>query len=254
MRIALRSPLAVILLAGLALAAACSSDPAPPESDEGTRGGTGGTSADPAGTGGTGGTTPSGSAGTSAAGAAGSSIISQDGYPPPPYGVSEGSTIADITFAGLRNPKSAAYNFSSDKVEQISLHDYYNPKGDTTRPRMLLIAASAGWCGPCRLEAEDSMPNYKFWNPKGAEFLTALFDSNTAGTPAAPADATSWSKTYKLEYPMVLDPQQKLGAYANLQAVPFNLVIDLKTMVIVYAQAAVFDASETSQTFTKYLD
>lgn len=252
MRPALRSPLALSLLGIFALAAACSSDPAPPATDEGTRGGTGGTggtSGDPAGTGGT-----TAAAGTGGAAAGSAGAASQELYPPPPYGVAEGSTIADITFAGLRNPKSANYNFSGDKIEQISLHDYYNPTGDKTRPRMLLIAASAGWCGPCRLEAEDSMPNYKFWQPKGAEFLTALFDSNTAGTPAAPSDATSWAKTYKLEYPMVLDPQQKLGAYANLQAVPFNLVIDLETMIIVYAQAAVFDATETSPTFTKYLD
>ncbi len=248
MRPALRSPLAIVLLGTFALAAACSSDPAPPATDEGTRGGTGGTASDPGGTGGT------ATAGAAGSGTAGSGTTNQEVYPPPPYGVAEGSTIADITFAGLRNPKSANYNFSGEKIEQISLRDYYNPTGDTTRPRMLLIAASAGWCGPCRLEADESMPNYKFWNPKGAEFLTALFDSNTAGTPAAPTDATSWSKTYKLEYPMVLDPQQKLGAYANLQAVPFNLVIDLKTMTIVYAQAAVFDSTETSPTFTKYLD
>lgn len=208
----------------------CSSDPAAP--DEGTRANVGGS----AGAGGDSGT-PTGVA-----------------YPPGPYGTSQGSVIADITFAGLRNPKSANYNFDGDKVEPISLHDYYNPTSDPSRPRVLLVAASAGWCGPCRQEASESMTNWAYWNPKGAEFLTALFDSNTPGTAAAPADATSWSKSYRLEYPMVLDPQQKMGAYANLQAVPFNLVIDLSNMTIVYAQAAVFDATETSPTLTKLLD
>jgi hypothetical protein len=227
--LALPALVAVGALFALSLGA-CSSDPAAP--DEGTRSGVGGE----AGAGGTD-TLPEGVA-----------------YPPGPYGTSQGSIIADITFAGLRNPKSANYNFESDKIEPISLHDYYNPTGDTSRPRVLLVAASAGWCGPCRQEASESMANWGYWNPKGAEFLTALFDSNTPGTAAAPADATSWSKSYRLEYPMVLDPQQKMGAYANLQAVPFNIVVDLTTMTIVYAQAAVFDATETSPTLTKLLD
>ena len=243
MRSLFSSSAAVVVAAfGLSLGA-CSSDPAAPADDPGARlgaaaaGGTAAAGGSPTGSGGTTGALPPGL-----------------NYPAGPYGIVVGSTIADIQFRGLRNPKNANFKFEGEKVEIISLHDFYNPTKDLSRPRALLVAASAGWCGPCRLEAAESMANYRYWQPRGAEFLTTLFDGETAGTPATPADGGGWAKDFKLEYPVVTDPNQKMGAYANLQAVPFNLVLDLTTMKIVYAQAAVFDSTESSPTLTGLLE
>lgn len=228
----------------------CSDDPAAPtvrpgESAGGTSaaGGAGGAGGDPgtAGTAGTGGTVdPGGKAGGTA-------------YPIPEegYGLNEGNVIRNITFQGLRTPKGD--NFDAAAVETISLSDYYNPTGDTSRPRVLVLTAAARWCVPCQEEAKGSMANWKYWQPRGAEFLSAVTqdDKYEASTFE---DMTIWSKTYQLEYPTVIDPSPpQLGAYFAADAFPFNLVVDLRTMKILKKIAGSISFNKSNAVLNKAL-
>jgi len=52
--------------------------------------------------------------------------------------------------------------------------------------------------------------------------------------PATEAFIKTWINTYKLSLPVVMDPSFKMGAFFDRQAVPFNMLIDLKTMKVLH--------------------
>ncbi|MDW8251799.1 MAG: hypothetical protein RMJ98_21085, partial [Myxococcales bacterium] len=202
----------------------CSSDPAAPEVlRAGNSAGSGGTSN--TGSSGLGGT--SGAGGTIDPGGKGEEAP----YPSGPFGLEVGDIVQNFKFTGLRNP--AAVNFSTAVTETIALSDYYNPNSDPTKPRFLVVTSSARWCTFCKQEAVASMKpdHYPYWKEKGVEFLVTLFDNETPGEPATFKDLEIWTKTYKITYPSALDPNPpKLGVFFNLDAAPFNMILDLKDM------------------------
>lgn len=243
-----------LLLVPALLASGCSSDPAPPDvvRADGDAG-AGGSSA-----GGAGGSSAGGSntGGTAAGGDAGSGPVDPGGkgnevdYPAGPYGLEVGSIVSNYKFNGLRDPKEAGYKTTS--TEFISFSDYYNPTGDETKPRALVVTASARWCTYCKAEAVNSMKHHAYWNPKGVEFITTLFDNETPGEPATFKDLELWTKAYKLEYPVVLDPNPpKLGVFFKLDAAPFNMVLDLTTMKILFKAEGQVEFDQNDPTLKK---
>lgn len=235
-----------------ALLLACSSDPAEPEVVRADNS---------AGTTGSAGTSAGGSGGSSAGGTSGAGGAVDPGgkgtealYPAGPFGLELGEVVQNFKFSGLRNPVAANYSTADANVETIAFSDYYNPTGDTAKPRVLVVTASARWCTFCKQEAVASMKpdHYPYWKEKGVEFLVALFDNETPGEPATFKDLELWTKAYKLEYPSVLDPNPpKLGVFFKLDAAPFNMILDLATMKILYKGEGLLDLSDKNPTLVK---
>src|SRR5262245_31566741 len=71
-------------------------------------------------------------------------------YPAGPYGSGVGAVIADMSFLGWRDPVAAGYD--TNALETIRLSDFYNPDGAGSDVKLLLLNASAVWCGVCRWE------------------------------------------------------------------------------------------------------
>lgn len=244
------------LVLASSLALACSSDPAPP-SEDGTRLGNGGSPSQGPGPG-SAGTSSSGGSGQGSGGApvtgddtSGDDTGASDpDYAPGPYGTTEGSIAKNLSFLGLVDPK--AVNYDSSNLQLIQFKDFYNPTKDPSKPLVLVIAASALWCGPCQQEAQTSVSHWNYWNPKGVQFLTTVFQDLDAN-PAQPKDLTTWTSNYKLTYPVVIDPDAKMGLFVDYTAIPYNLVIDTTTMKILYAQAGLLDTSSASSTLKKAL-
>ncbi len=192
-------------------------------------------------TAGSAGATAGGSAGTSSqGGSAGSGGTSAAvSYPAGPYGQSPGGIVEDLSFQGLLAPKASSYNFTPSTVTTISFHDFYNPTDDPSKPRLLLVDASALWCSACMDEAMIMDAKWQQWHPKRVQFLTAVFE-DANHNPSVLASANTWASTYGLEYPVVIDPSLQLGAFFDQSAAPFVMVIDLRTMKMVYGMTGEF--------------
>lgn len=151
-------------------------------------------------------------------------------YPAGPYGSEIGSTVQNLEFLGWQNP--AAAGFDPSKFKPIRLSDYYNPDG--TKPaKALMINVSARWCVVCKGEYADfrASSRYESLKAKGVEFVGVLFeDANQE--PAKPADVQWWAQTYQVEFPFLIDPGFKMGAYFSADATPLNMVVDTRTMKI----------------------
>ncbi|HNS97936.1 MAG TPA: redoxin domain-containing protein [Polyangiaceae bacterium] len=171
-------------------------------------------------------------------------------YPAGPFGRDVGSIIRNYKFSGFANPSEAEYKATKDTIVTIRLSDYYNPDNDPNKPVALLLNASARWCTVCQKEAGDSKVHYPYWKEKRVEFITAIFEDDD-GEPADFSDIEYWGARFKLEYPLVLDPKLTLGAFFDKSASPFNMIIDTRTMKIVFADEGLIDLGPKNATLVK---
>lgn len=164
------------------------------------------------------------------------------GYPSGPYAkdikADLGKPIANIQFAkGWMDPKADAYDPA--KLVPIALADFYDPSG-TKDLDLLLLNTAAGWCGACKNEHEGTGTNPSLGEhaaalrPRGFVVLSALFEDGNFN-PAQEKHLVGWAKTYETNFPFVLDPENQLGGTFGVdQTAPLNLVVDAKTMKVLF--------------------
>lgn len=156
-------------------------------------------------------------------------------YPAGPYGTGLGATIEDYSFLGWHDP--VAVDYDVDQLEEVSLSEFYDPDG-TKDIKLIWINASAVWCSVCRTEMKDIKNNgvRAEFGPKGVQLLVTLFEDKNTG-PAKPLDLRNWGKAdaHAIDFPLVLDPGFKLGAFFTSDATPLNMLVDARTMKIVDA-------------------
>ena len=152
-------------------------------------------------------------------------------YPAPPYGTTPSSVVENFAFLGWAAPQ--AVNFEETAFQRVSLADFYDPDG-TKGIKLIVLNGSAVWCGVCNSEANDinRAKRYAEYKARGVEFVWSLFE-DARGGPATPTDLANWASYYEVDFPMVLDPSLKLGAFFSSDATPLNLLIDARTMRIV---------------------
>jgi len=202
--------------------------------------------------GGSGGVIPEGAAGSTSEASAGkpgnpasagsSAVAATDGpnyqkldYPPGPYGTGVHATLENFAFLGWRDPVAANYDVS--KLEQVRLSEYYNPDGRSDI-KLIWINASAVWCSVCRAEMADIKSNgvHADFGPRGVQLIETLFEDNNSG-PAKPSDLHNWGSlaAHSIDFPLLLDPGFKLGAFFTSDATPLNMLVDAKTMKVLDA-------------------
>jgi hypothetical protein len=231
------SPLAARRLALLAVcmaSAACASkslDDTQPEGEPSA-----GSSSEPEPTGGTGSVISQGGGGASAPapGGVGPAYQKQD-YPAGPYGTGVGATLENFSFLGWRDPVASGYDV--EKLEQVRLGEFYNPDG-RSNVRVIWINASAVWCTVCRRELKEINDNavYESLAPRGLAMIETLFEDNSS-RPATPMDLKRWGElpAHSIEFPLLLDPGFKLGAFFTSDATPLNMLVDASTMRVIDA-------------------
>lgn len=166
-------------------------------------------------------------------------------YPAGPYGYVAGTVIQNYKFLGWTNP--AAVNYTGD-LEPIELADFYDPDG-TKGIKALFINASARWCSVCKAEQADIRTQKAKYDGQGVIFLETIFeDANQY--PSTPTDLAWWTKTFKIDWVAVLDPNNKLSPFFDTTATPMNMIVDTKTMTVKTLITGAPDASW----WGKYID
>jgi hypothetical protein len=152
-------------------------------------------------------------------------------YPEAPYGYAEGSTVPNFDFLGWSEP--ATVNFDINQLENIDLAHFYDPDG-SKGVELLMVSAVAVWCSVCQVEYAELRDNatYETYQSRGLEMLGVLFEDADAG-PARYSDLVTWSRVFEVNFPFVIDPGFKIGAFFDRSATPMNMVVDAKTMEII---------------------
>jgi hypothetical protein len=66
--------------------------------------------------------------------------------------------------------------------------------------------------------------------------IVTLFEDNKSG-PARPLDLHNWGAPtgFGIDFPLLLDPGFKLGAFFSSDATPLNMLVDARTMKVIDA-------------------
>lgn len=186
-----------------------------------------------------GGNAQGGSASRGGSGSAGKAADGLDyqnrDYPPGPYGTGIGAKVENFGFLGWRDP--VASNYDVERLEPLHLSDFYNPDGRRD-VKVIWINASAVWCSVCKAEMAAIKDNnvHAEFGAKGVQMLATLFEDKSS-QPAKPSDLRNWGMlpAHSIDYPLVLDPGFKLGAFFSSDATPLNMLIDARTMRVLDA-------------------
>ncbi|HTR50552.1 MAG TPA: TlpA disulfide reductase family protein [Kofleriaceae bacterium] len=149
-------------------------------------------------------------------------------YPCGPYGYGIGSTVANLELIG---PTSA----SDPTPVSRKLSDLVTPGIEA-----LMIDVCAVWCGPCNEDQPNLVTLYDSYQAGGhAQFYTVITQNSQPGGSPVIKDAENWAKTYKVPYPIALDPEALTQAYFPIAAYPEHLVIRTSDMTLVYRSVGI---------------
>jgi hypothetical protein len=140
-----------------------------------------------------------------------------------------GNRIKNYRFAGYANSDKSA------GLGSVSLANYYDPEG--RNHKIIHLIASSVWCGPCNQETQAVVAATARLEGKGVVFVQALIDGPTQGTAATQKDLDGWIARYGMGFTTMLDPDVKnLGQFFRAAAVPWNAIIDARSMEILQAE------------------
>lgn len=167
-------------------------------------------------------------------------------YPCGPYGTKTGDVVENIELFGYMDPDELCKandkkQHDYTKLHKLSFKDFYQGSKKAGcaayKKSLLWVMISSGWCGPCKSEVSSTQVQYgKDQVDKIVGLMNILNDSDSSGIPPNALFIKTWATTYNLSLPVLMDPSFKTGVFFGRNAVPFNMLIDLKTMKIFYQQ------------------
>ncbi|MBN1946036.1 MAG: TlpA family protein disulfide reductase [Bradymonadales bacterium] len=157
----------------------------------------------------------------------------REGYPTGPYGVTEGSILADLEFTSVDDTPFSLQDIYADGHNQV-----------------LLINTAAGWCTACIEEMPALQELYDTYGGKGLFVLVTVFE-NLNYQAATAADAATWKQRYDLTTEVVADPAFLLQDYYDSTFTPMNMIVEVPTMKIVRITTG-FDRSAIESLIRRY--
>lgn len=150
-------------------------------------------------------------------------------YPAGPFGAQEGDTLPSMRFDGYARTRPG------ERAEDAPFEIGFELGALRHGPgRYLLLNVASEWCVGCRIEAEVFNLRYPGWRAKQGELMSVLIEDRNRN-PALPFHLDRWILQQNVEYPIVHDPEGFVDRVVRPSALPFNLIIDLETMVVLEA-------------------
>ena len=167
-------------------------------------------------------------------------------YPCGPYGKGVGEIIDNLVFQGFADPnfrcqKAGSMAIDGQSPQGLTLGDFHRGGAGCPdkRKRVLWVFVSAGWCHACEVQMKSLVPQYnKGQFDERVELLQVLFEDNQ-GQPATLDFAKKYIASHGGTHPLVIDPNFDTARYFPINATPLNMLVDLQTMEIFYAENGV---------------
>lgn len=94
------------------------------------------------------------------------------------------------------------------------------------RGKVVLFNVWATWCGPCRAETPDLQELHKRYTARGLEVVGVSVDEG------GETDVKPFVAEFKVEYPIVLDPEGKAASVLRTDVLPTTVLIDRNGTIV----------------------
>lgn len=94
------------------------------------------------------------------------------------------------------------------------------------RGKVVLFNVWATWCSPCRAETPDLQELHKRYSARGLEVVGVSVDEG------GETDVKPFVAEFKVEYPIVLDPQGKAAVALKTDVLPTSVLIDRNGTIV----------------------
>jgi len=112
---------------------------------------------------------------------------------------------------GDRVPEYTAVDLAGSVV---SFEDYLG--------EVVLVNVWATWCGPCRVEMPSIQAAHEHYRDRGFTVLAISIDAG----PGHREKVMEFAEEYELDFPILLDPEGKIGRIFQTVGVPETFVLD----------------------------
>ncbi len=139
-------------------------------------------------------------------------------------------------------------------LQPISMSKYLDP--ETRNYKVIVLSLTGNWCYYCKKETTEIIAKLDMFKGKKIGMIQAVAEGNTAGVAATKADFEQWVSGFKHNFDVFLDDgKRNLAPYFQSGGLPFNLVMDARTMEILYAGNGAPSTLDTAyDSYTKWVD
>jgi len=123
----------------------------------------------------------------------------------------------------------------SKGLQTVSLADYFDP--ERKHHKLLDIQISAGWCSICSVETSSTSQVIDDLKKEGATFLQVMINGNGGATGPALEEVDAWVDGHHMTYTLAIDVRARRMNGLGVTTVPWDLLIDTRTMEILDSSA-----------------
>jgi thiol-disulfide isomerase/thioredoxin len=99
-------------------------------------------------------------------------------------------------------------------------------RASSLRSKVVMVNFWATWCGPCLVELPSIVKLRNSFSRDEFEVVGVNLDQDP------PSDVPPAIKRYKIEFPVILDPEHRLTDFFGIEGIPVTVFIDQKGTVL----------------------
>jgi len=142
----------------------------------------------------------------------------------PRKGDTPGQRIPNFSFQGYPNSDV------SKGLQVVSMADFHDPSGK--RGKVMHLMAAVAWCPHCAASTDQLVAVLPQLQPRGLVGLQTLMEGYE-GNPISLEELDQWVSTHHTNFTVVFDSGgRRLSTVADVSAVPWNALIDLRSMEV----------------------
>lgn len=135
-----------------------------------------------------------------------------------------GQRIPNFSFRGYPDSDT------SGGLKVVSMADFYDPEGK--RGKLLHLIAAVAWCPHCAAATDEVVAVLPQWKAKGLVAMQTMMEGYN-GNPISLEELDRWVSSHRTSFTVVFDSGgRRLSSVADVSAVPWNALIDLRTMEV----------------------